>query len=82
MSGPFYPALNGPFHPAPTEYEYWYRFAPGQTEDLWRLLGCAEAPLSKKLTVLKARVHDLSSFTELRELCDKNGITYGFYSYC
>ncbi len=64
------------------EYEYWYRFAPGQTEDLWRLLGCAEAPLSKKLTVLKARVHDLSSFTELRELCDKNGITYGFYSYC
>jgi len=64
------------------EYEYWYRFDRSQADALWSLLGCAGASQAEKLAVLKARVHDLHSFIELRELCDKNGINYGFFSYC
>ena len=64
------------------EYEYWYRFDRSQAQALWKLLGCTGASQAEKQAVLKARCPDLHSFTELREQCDKNGITYSFYSYC
>lgn len=59
------------------DYEYWYRLDAKETKRLLKLIHGIWSPLE----TIKREFSGPDGCRKLRELCDKNGIRYEFYSY-
>ena len=61
-----------------TDYEYWYKFTPEETEKLLRAIDGLEDPQGALLREFSGE----SGCRALQELCENRGIEYEFSSYC
>lgn len=59
------------------DYEYWYRLDAKGTKKILRLIHGIWNPSD----ALRREFSGPDGCRKFRELCDKNGIRYGFYSY-
>ena len=60
-----------------SDYEYWYTFDQENTEKLFSVIHGEENPEGALLRDFSGE----SGCRKMREVCEENGIEYGFYSY-